>query len=122
MDTLTERTAEESSAVAPALASYMATRDKRIAKFWPHYPAYITGLFEELMARGSVKVGGRSTCGGSDPTLTALRCWNEVVRKARSFGYAITEETCQGQRNAWATRGGGFWSESEYRLAKDHTR
>lgn len=105
--------------IPAALASYIATRDKRIAKFWPHNPSFLRDQFQELLSRGVVRVGGRSSCGVSDPTMTALRLWNEVVRKAKSFGFQISESNVGGQRNEWATRGGGFWNESEYRLAGD---
>ena len=109
---------EECSVVPPALASFIATRDRKIAKFWPHQPECLRDTFNELLARGVVRVGGRSTCGGSDPTMTQLRLWNEVVRKAVSAGFAITETNVASLPNAWATRGGGFWNESEYRLAR----
>lgn len=112
----TQVTSKESFGVPPKLASYIATRDRKIAGFWPHAPNHLRELFDELLTRGVVRVGGRSTCGGSDHTMSAFRLWGEVVRKARALGYDITEVNCGSQRNAWATRGGGFWNESEYRL------
>lgn len=111
-----QATAKDSLVVHPKLASYIATRDRKIATFWPHAPNHLRDLFGELLTRGVVRVGGRSSCGGSDHTMTALRLWNEVVRKAREIGYDIKETDSRGQRNAWATRGGGFWNESEYCL------
>lgn len=111
-----QATAEDSSVVHQKLASYIATRDRKIAAFWPHAPNHLREMFGELMTRGVVRVGGRSSCGGSDHTMTALRLWNEVVRKARTLGYDIKEVDCGSQRNEWATRGGGFWNESEYFL------
>lgn len=112
----TQVTSKESFGVPPKLASYIATRDRKIAGFWPHAPNHLRELFDELLTCGVVRVGGRSSCGGSDHTMTTLRLWNEVVRKARTLGYDIKDVDCGGQRNAWATRGGGFWNESEYRL------
>ena len=102
--------------IHPKLESYIATRDRKIAKFWPHEPNCLRNQFIEMMQRGTIRVGGRSTCGGSDPTMHAYRAWNEVIRKARSLGYSITVTDCSQQGNAWATRGGGFWNESEYRI------
>jgi hypothetical protein len=102
--------------IHPKLESYIATRDRKIAKFWPHDRTHIRDLFVRLLEKGAVTVGGRSTCGGSDPTMYAYRAWNEVIRKARSLGYSISETNIRQQGNAWATRGGGFWNETEYRL------
>jgi len=107
---------DRENVIHPKLETYIATRDKRISKFWPHDRTHIRDLFVRLLEKGSVTVGGRSTCGGSDPTMHAYRAWNEVVRKARALGYQITEEQVRGLGNAWATRGGGFWNETEYRL------
>lgn len=112
-------TTEESSVVPPpALSSFIATRDRKIAKFWPHAPNHLRETFELLIERGAVRVGGRSSCSGSDPTMTAFRYWNEVVKKARTLGFDIEQADVPGQRNAWATRAGGFWNESEYRLIR----
>lgn len=112
----TAREQGEVLALPQKLVSFIATRDRKVEKFWPHSPNHLADLFGELLSVGVVTVGGRSTCGGSDPTMSALRMWNEVVKKARSLGYAITENQVRGLANAWATRGGGFWNESEYRL------
>lgn len=105
--------------VPAALASYIDTRDKRIAKFWPHNHNFLREQFQELLSRGVVRIGVRSSCGSLDPTMAAFSMWNEVVRKAKRLGFQISEENVGGQRNAWATRAGGFWNESEYRLTGD---
>lgn len=102
--------------IHPKLESYIATRDRKISRFWPHERNFLRDRFIEMMQRGHIRVGGRSTCGGSDPTMHAYRAWNEVIRKAQSLGYSITVTDCRQQGNAWATRGGGFWNESEYRI------
>jgi hypothetical protein len=104
--------------IHPKLETYIATRDKRISKYWPHRRTHIRDLFVQLLEKGAVAVGCRSTCGGSDPTMHAYRAWNEVVRKARALGYQITEERVRGIKNSWATLSGGFWDETEYKLVE----
>lgn len=100
----------------PRLVAFIATRDKRIAKKQPWSPTPLHDLFSELLARGSVTVGGRSSCGGSvDPTWVKFTAWVEVVRKARAAGFQIEEEPIK-HGNGWATKAGGFWNENEYRL------
>lgn len=100
--------------ISPKLEDYIATRDRRIAKSQPWSPTPLLDAFRELLTRGSVKVGGRASCGGSvDPTWAIFTAWNEVVRKARSLGYAIAEQDIK-HGNGWATVAGGFWNEREY--------
>lgn len=102
----------------PRLRSYIATRDHRVAKLRGYDFGPLARYFDELELRGSVRVGGRATSGPkTDLTWIEFRLWNEVVRKARSMGYAI-EETNVAQHNAWATVSGGFWEEREYRLVQ----
>ena len=101
--------------ISSKLASFIATRDARLSKRAPHNDSQLADAFGSLISRGHVKFGGRESCGCTDQTLIALRAWNEVIRKAKSLGYSITETNLP-QTNAWATRGGGFWRESEYRL------
>jgi hypothetical protein len=102
--------------IDPRLVKYIATRDKRLAKDKPWSPTSLADTFSELMKSGAVKVGGRATCGTSvDSTWREFSMWNEVVRKARSLGYVITEEPIK-HGNGWATKNGGFWNENEYRL------
>src|SRR5690606_23163548 len=102
--------------IHPKLETYIATRDKRISKYWPHDRTHIRNLFVRLLETGAVTVGGRSTCGGSDRTMSAYRAWNVVAGKAGALGYQNTEEQVRGVGNSWATRGGGFWDETEYKL------
>lgn len=103
-------------AAHPRLVSFIATRDKRIAKKQPWSPTPLSDLFHELLARGSVKVGGRATCGASvDPTWVTFTAWGEVIGKARASGFQI-EITPIKYGNGWATKAGGFWDENEYRL------
>lgn len=100
-----------------ALSSYIATRDRRIAKLRGYDLSPMHKSFAQLLERGCVNVGGRASCGSPvDPTWVELMCWNEIVRKARRLGYAI-EEISLKQDNAWATKSGGFWQESEYRIS-----
>jgi hypothetical protein len=96
------------------LASYIRTRDQRIAKDHPWNKTPLLDYFIELLKRGQVRVGGRATCGTyTDPSWKVFRAWNEVVRKARQIGIEIAEENIK-QPNAWATKAGGFWEEREY--------
>lgn len=102
----------------PRLQSYIATRDKRVAKLRGYDLAPMARQFAELVERGVVRVGGRATSGPkTDPTWIEFGLWNEIVRKARALGYVI-EETSIKHDNAWATKSGGFWDEREYRLVK----
>ena len=101
----------------PRLAAFIATRDRRIAKKQPWSPSPLRDLFNELLARGTVVVGGRASCGSHvDPTWVAFTSWNEVVRKACATGFSI-EVTPIKHGNGWATKARGFWNENEYRLA-----
>lgn len=102
------------------LKSYIWTRDKRLAEDYPWLPS-ISSVFAELMDRGSVVVGGRSTCGSvKDPTWAFWCAWREVASKAIRLGYAIKEEPIK-HGNGWATKAGGFWEESRFTLVKDRT-
>jgi len=103
-------------AAHPRLVAFIATRDNRIAKKQPWSPTPLSDLFHELLARGTVKVGGRASCGSTvDPTWVMFTSWGEVVRKARAAGFQIEEESIK-HGNGWATKAGGFWNENEYRL------
>jgi hypothetical protein len=114
---MSDETRVDVLSISPKLVSYIATRDKRIAKTRAWSPTPLMDAFHELITRGVVRVGGRASCGGAvDPTWVIFTSWNEVVRKARQLGYQITEANIK-QRNAWATRGGGFWDENEYSIA-----
>jgi hypothetical protein len=107
----------ENGGVDVRLASFIATRDRRIAKSQPWSPTPLLESFRELLSKGETIVGGRASCGGKvDPTWVIFTSWNEVVRKARQFGYEITVTDIK-HGNSWATKAGGFWSESEYKLA-----
>jgi hypothetical protein len=106
--------------IHPKLETYIATRDKRISKYRPYDRTHIRDLFVQLLERGAVTVGCRSTCGGSDPTMHVYRAWNEVVRKARTLGYQIAEERVRGIGNSWATLSGGSWDETEYKLVDNN--
>jgi hypothetical protein len=100
--------------LAAELSAYIGTRDRRIAKEQPWNTTPLLDYFKEMLAKGSVRVGGRATCGSyADPTWRAFRAWNEVVSKARKLGIAVAEEHIK-HKNAWATKAGGFWDEREY--------
>lgn len=99
------------------LKKYAATRDKKVieAYGWGAEPP-ITSRLERLLAGEVVIVGGRSTCGGKvDPTWVELVSWREVVRKVVAAGIPVDEEPVK-QKNAWATKCGGFWDEYKYRV------
>jgi hypothetical protein len=100
----------------PRLQSYIATRDRRIAKTRPWDSTPLAGYFAQLLEGRAVIVGGRASCGGAvDPTWTEYCLWREVVKKARALGHQISETSIK-HGNGWATKCGGFWDESEYRL------
>ena len=106
--------------IPAALQSYIATRDKAMAKDTPWSPTPLADLFSELVSRGTVRMGGRATCGSStDPTWKAFTKWNEVVSKARKLGIAIEEQPIK-HGNGWATKAGGFWDEREYRIVSSN--
>lgn len=99
------------------LKSFIATRDRRIAKRSPWMTSPLAEAFGSLLTGGAVKMGGRATCGSTvDPTWSDFCAWNEVVRKARALGYEIAEEPVK-HGNGWATKAGGFWDERVYKLA-----
>ena len=111
-------TTEDSSVVPQALQSFIATRDRRCLKASGWNPSEISTPFHELLKFGRVTVGGRATCGSSaDPSWVRFCAWREVVKKARQLGYEI-DETNIPQKNAWATKAGGFWDECEYVLRR----
>jgi len=102
----------------PRLQSYIATRDRRVAKLRGYDLSPMARYFADLTERGRVRVGGRATSGPkTDPTWIEFRLWNEVVHKARELGYVIHEVDIK-HGNAWATKCGGFWNEREYTLTK----
>lgn len=105
-------------AVAPEtlqkLLGFVATRDRRIFKLRPWNPTPIGDYLRELIAKGRVVVGGRASCGGKvDQSWLIFAAWNEVVEKARRLGWII-RATNVPQKNAWASKAGGFWDEREY--------
>jgi hypothetical protein len=98
------------------LKSFIETRDRRIVQKSPWMTGPLSEAFGELLKDGSVRMGGRATCGSSvDPTWAMFCAWNEVVRKARTLGYRIAEENVK-HGNGWATKAGGFWNERLYTL------
>ena len=104
------------SAMPPALAKYIATRDRRIEKTRSWDRRAMSGIWLDLMRNKSVKVGGRATCGTSaDPSWAQFVAWGEIVKKAKSLGYVIRVAPIK-QKNRWATNSGGFWDENEYVL------
>ena len=104
--------------IGPRLAAYIATRDKRCLKAGGWKANALSEHFAELLRTGYVKVGGRASCGPrADPTWVEFTAWNEIVKKASTFGYAI-EVTPIKHGNGSPTRSGGFWDENEYRFAR----
>jgi hypothetical protein len=101
----------------PKLEKYIATRDKKInAKSYCPIGNPLQEAFTQLLDKGEITLGGRSTCGTYlDPTWTRFTLWNEVVKKAQSLGYEISVEPIK-QKNAYATVAGGFWHENKYSL------
>lgn len=79
----------------PRLASYIATRDKRIAKLQPWSPTPLSDLFHELLARGTVKVGGRATCGPVSAPGTDTNN-HEAIHGICAQGSPSTSSPCPG--------------------------
>ena len=104
-------------AIAAKLVSYIATRDRRIAKAAGYSKAPLAENFERLMSGQVVRVGGRATCGSGsvDPTWVEFSAWKEVVTKASKLGLRITETPVK-HGNGWATKARGFWDENDYQL------
>lgn len=96
------------------LEKYIATRDKK----QDGSVFTLIDTFKELVDKGVVEVGGRSTCGAGkvDPTWKFFTSWNEVVKKANSMGFDILIERVK-HENRWATINGGFWHSNIYRIA-----
>lgn len=98
----------------PKLESYIATRDRRMKN--PISQTPLLDQFRELMERGKVEVGGRTSCGSScDPTWAFFTAWNEIVKKAQSLGHAIDVVPVK-HPNKSPTMAGGFWNSNIYTL------
>lgn len=111
-------TTEDSSALPEQLRKFIETRDRRVMKASGWRDSAISETFHKLLSTGSVVVGGRASCGGKvDPTWVEFTAWNEVVRKARSLGFDISQVPIK-HGNAWATKCRGFWDENEYILVR----
>lgn len=101
--------------IPSSLERYIATRDKKLSEFWVSKTPLLE-LFKELLERGTVEVGGRSTCGTyTDPTWKLFTSWNEVIRKACKLGYEIEVEPVR-HKNKSPTTCGGYWYSNIYRL------
>ena len=100
--------------INPALEKYIATRDRKMKDPVSNSP--LREQFIELLARGKVEVGGRSSCGPRvDPTWTFFTAWNEIIRKANALGYGITVTPVK-HANKSPTMAGGFWHSNVYSL------
>lgn len=112
-------TKTETLAINPSLQKYISTRDKRVAQvdaLSREFP--MTELFNELLSKKRIQVGGRSSCGGKvDPTWVAFTSWNEVVSKANKLGYHIQTNSIK-QANKSPTLANGWWYENEYIIAE----
>jgi len=96
----------------PALEKYIATRDRKMKDPISNTP--LRERFNELLARGKVEVGGRSSCGPRvDPTWTLFTAWNEVIKKANALGYRISVTPVK-HGNKSPTMAGGFWYSNIY--------
>lgn len=101
------------------LRSFIETRDRKSAAAAGYRKAPHAENFVRLLAGDAIRVGGRASCGSRvDPSWVEFMAWNEIVRKAQKLGYRITIETIP-QKNAWATKAGGFWHENSYQLAAE---
>jgi hypothetical protein len=110
-------TTESLTMIDPQLQRYIETRNKRVAKVDAiGNRARISELFDELLTRKKIRVGGRSSCGGRvDPTWVLYTSWNEVVAKAKKHGYQIRVNSIK-QDNKSPTLANGWWYEDEYSL------
>lgn len=99
------------------LATFIATRERRVSKAFCYDRRSLSQDFERLLQGKTVRVGGRASCGSRvDPSWVEFTAWNEIVRKAESVGLRI-EKTPVKHGNGWATKAGGFWDENDYRIA-----
>lgn len=104
-------------AIPPALEKYIATRDRRMSLLFGYAKTTLRDDFTRLIQGGTVRVGGRASCGGKpDPSWVEFQAWGQIIRKAASLGIAV-EATPIKHGNGWATKNGGFWQENDYRLA-----
>ncbi|MBB3004411.1 hypothetical protein FHX57_006793 [Paraburkholderia tropica] len=103
--------------IVPALEKFIATRDKRNTKYdCLRSGDRLAGTFKELIEKGSVTMGGRTTCGSYlDPTWATFCMWNEIIAKAQRLGYRI-EVTSVKHGNKSPTTSGGFWNENVYTM------
>ena len=100
--------------IPATLEKYIATRDKKQKN-----PISITPLreqFDELLSRGKVEVGGRSSCGsGVDPTWLLFTAWNEIVKKANTIGFLISVTSVK-HGNKSPTMAVGYWYSNVYEV------
>ena len=108
-----EKTKDE---IPKQLIKFIRTRDIRNKKLFPSQGDEMIKNFIRLIDGKVVTFGGRSSCGGKpDPTWISFRYWNEIVRKAKEFGYNI-EIKPKKIKNRYASNNGGFWDENEYSI------
>lgn len=107
---------KQMAAIPDVLAKFIATRDRK-----QKHPVTATPLretFEELLHRGRVEVGGRSSCGGAtDPTWKMFTAWNEIVKKASALGFHINTHAVK-HGNKSPTMAQGYWYSNIYELVK----
>lgn len=97
------------------LMSFIKTRDKK-SNVYHYRKDEISFLFNELLTKGEIKTGGRSTCGKHvDNSWKTFTMFNEVITKAKKIGYKI-EVVHIKQDCKYATLAGGFWHENLYKL------
>jgi hypothetical protein len=106
--------------IPASLEKYIATRDRKQNN--PISKTPLREQFLELLERGKVEVGGRSSCGSRvDPTWVFFTAWNEVVKKANLIGYSISVAPVK-HANKSPTMAGGFWYSNLYEVLESVAR
>jgi hypothetical protein len=109
------------SAALDAIRAYAEKQDTLLHRHPMYLGELITGYLNTLIAKGSVEVGYRESCGPTHITLHTHRAWTKVVSRLRKSGFVIREENVK-HKNRYATNNGGFWRSIIYTLEGKNER
>jgi hypothetical protein len=99
--------------VNSSLERFIFTRDKRLsAKNKGHTDHQLRDLFDNLLRRGQINVGGRSS-NGYDASWDVYINFIQIVNKANESGFVIKVEKVD-VINKWSA--GGYWQENKFSL------
>jgi len=91
--------------------------DARLNKISSIYKTEVRDLVQELVGKGVVTTGYRTSCGRADNTLKRHREFVKVLGMLKKQGFHITEKSFT-EKNAYASINGGFWNTKIYTITK----